>query len=69
MDFVTSLPVLTNWKGESYNSILVIVDLLTKIVYYKPVKVTVTIDIPGVVEVIIDIIMCNYGIFKSIVID
>ena len=26
MDFVTGLPVSIDWKGDSYNSILVIVD-------------------------------------------
>lgn len=35
MDFVTGLPVSTNWKGENYDSILVIVDRLTKMVHYK----------------------------------
>ena len=33
MDFVTGLSVLTVWKGESYDSILVIVDRLTKMVH------------------------------------
>ena len=55
MDFVTGLPISTDWKGESYNSILVIVDRLTKIVHYKPVKVT--INAPRLVEVILDIIV------------
>ena len=41
MDFFTGLASLTNWKGESYDSILVIVDQLTKMVYYKPVKVII----------------------------
>ncbi len=30
MDFVIRLPVSTNWKGETYDSILVIIDKLTK---------------------------------------
>ena len=38
MDFVTGLPLSADWKGDSYNSILVIVDRLTKIVYYEPVR-------------------------------
>ena len=29
MDFVIGLPISTDWKGTSYNSILVIVDRLT----------------------------------------
>ena len=35
------LPISTDWKGDSYNSILVIIDWLTKIVHYEPVKVTI----------------------------
>ncbi len=52
IDFVTGLPVSTNWKGETYDSILVIVDRLTKMVYYEPVKVT--IDALALAEVIIE---------------
>ena len=51
MDFVTGLPISINWKGDSYDSILVIVDRLTKMVYYKPVKIT--IDAPDLAKVII----------------
>ncbi len=32
MDFITGLPISTYWKGDSYNSILVIVDQITKMV-------------------------------------
>ncbi len=32
MDFVTGLPISANWKDDSYDSILVIVDRLTKMV-------------------------------------
>ena len=67
MDFVTSLPVLTDWKGDSYDSILVIVDQLTKIVHYKPVKVT--IDAPGLAEVIIDMVVQHHGLPDLIVTD
>ena len=55
MDFVTGLPILTDWKGDSYDSILVIIDQLTKIIHYEPVKVT--IDAPGIAEVIIDVVV------------
>ena len=41
MDFVTELPVSTDWKGKSYDFILVIVNRLTKMVHYEPVKVTI----------------------------
>ena len=55
MDFVTGLSISTNWKGDSYNSILVIVNQLIKIVHYEPVKVT--IDAPGLGEVILDVVV------------
>ena len=55
MDFVTGLPLSADWKGDNYDSILVIVDRLTKMVHYEPVKVT--IDAPGPAEVIIDVVV------------
>ena len=67
MDFVTSLPISTNWKGESYDSILVNVDWLTKMVHYEPVKVI--IDAPGLAEVIINVVVCHHGLPDSIVSD
>ncbi len=67
MDFITGLPISADWKGDSYDSILVIVDQLTKMVYYVPVKVT--IDAPGLVEVIIDVVVRHYGVPESIVTD
>ncbi len=67
MDFVTGLPASTNWKGETYDSILVIVDRLTKMVYYEPVKVT--IDAPALAEVIIEAVVQHHGLPDSIVSD
>ncbi len=67
MDFVTGIPVSTNWKGESYYSFLVIVDRLTKMVHYEPVKVT--IDTPSLAEVIIDVVVRHNGFPDSIVSD
>ena len=55
MDFVTRLPILTDWKGDSYNSILVIVDQLMKMVHYEPIKVT--INALGLAEVILDVVV------------
>ena len=43
MDFITVLLNSTNWKRESYDFILVIINWLIKMVYYKPVKVTMNI--------------------------
>ncbi len=67
MDFVTGLPISADWKGDSYNSILVIVDRLTKMVHYEPVKVT--IDIARLTKVIIDVVMRHHEVPKSIVTD
>ena len=67
MDFVTGLPISTDWKGDSYDSILVIVNRLTKMVHYKPVKVT--INAPGLTEVIIDVVVRHHGLPDLIVTD
>ena len=55
IDFVTGLPILTDWKGDSYDSILVIINRLTKMVHYKLVKIT--INVPGLAEVILDMLV------------
>lgn len=55
MNFVEGLPIFTNWNGNSYNLILVIIDRLTKMVPYEPVKVT--IDTPGLVQVNLNVMM------------
>ena len=56
---------MTDWKGDSYDSILIIVNRLTKMVHYKPIKVT--IDALGLAEVIIDVVVRHYGLPDSIV--
>ncbi len=63
MDFITSLQILANWKGDSYDLILVIIDRLTKMVDYKLVKVT--INIPSLAKVIIDIIVCHHRVWSQ----
>ena len=65
IDLVTGLPVSTNRKGKTYDSILVIVDWLTKMIHYKLVKVT--IDAPGFAEVTIDVVVRQHRLPKSIV--
>ncbi len=67
MDFVIDLPISVDWKSDSYDSILVIVDRLTKMVHYEPVKVT--INAPGLAEVIINVIVRHHGVLESIIID
>ena len=56
MNFVTGLLISTNWKGDSYNSILVILDYFMQMVYYKLVKIT--LDVLGLAKVIIDVVIC-----------
>ncbi len=67
MNFVIGLPISADWKGDSYDSILVIVDWLTKMIHYEPIKVT--IEVPGLAELIIDVIVRYHGVPESIVID
>ena len=67
MDFVTGLPLSADWKGDNYDSILIIIDRLTKMVHYKPVKVT--IDTSRLAEVIIDVVVRHHGLPDSIVTD
>lgn len=67
MAFATRLPVSTNWKRETYDSILVIVNWLTKMVYYKLVKVT--INVVALAEVIINTVVWHYSLLDSIVSD
>ena len=67
MDFVTGLPLSSDWKGDSYDSILVIVNRLTKMVHYEPVKVT--IDGLGLAEVIIDVVVWHHGLPDFIISD
>ncbi len=67
MDFVTGLPISADWKDDSYDSILVIVDQLTKMVHYEPVKVT--INAPGLAKVIINMVVRHHRVPESIVMD
>ena len=49
------LPLSTEWKGDSYDSILVIINRLTKMVHYELIKVI--INGPGLVEEIINMLV------------
>ena len=65
LDFIIGLPILIDWKDNCYDSILIIVNRITKTICYKPVKVT--INTLGLVDIIMDILERNYGLSKSIV--
>lgn len=67
INFLTRLPISTDWKGDSYHYILVIVNWLTKRVHYKLVKVT--INAPGLVEIILDMVIWHHRLLDSIVTD
>lgn len=59
--------VFTNWKGETYDLILVIINQLKKIIYYKPIKVS--IDASALIEIIIKMIIWYHGLSNSIISD
>ena len=67
IDFITRLPISTDWKDESFDSILVIVNRLTKMMHYELVKVT--INAPRRAKVILDVVVSRHGLFESIVSD
>ena len=51
MDIVTGLPISTGWEGDSYDLILII----NRLVHYEPVQIT--IDAPGLAEMILDVLV------------
>lgn len=56
---MTGLLLLADWKDDSYELILVIVDCLIKIIDYKSVKTT--IDATGLAKVFIDKMVRYHG--------
>lgn len=67
MDFVIGSPISADWKSYSHDSILLIVNRLTKIVHYKPVHIP--IDAPGLPEVILNVVVRHHGLPDSIISD
>lgn len=65
MNFVKSLSLLVDLKSDSYDIILVIVNCLTKMVYYKSLKPT--IDIAGQAKIIIDMVIRYYSLSELII--
>lgn len=63
--FMIGLPLSANWKSNNYNSILIIIDHLIKIMHFKPVKVT--INTPRLVEVIINMVVQQLSLPDSII--
>lgn len=67
MGFVTRLLVSINWKDKIYHFILLIVDQLTKIVYYELVKIN--IKNLGLAKFMIDVIIWHHGLVDFILSD
>ena len=65
--YVKDCLVLTDLKVDSYDLILVIIDRLRIMVYYKLVKIT--IDTPGLAKVIINVVVRYHGLTNLIVTD
>ena len=65
MDFVMDLQILTNLKKDNYNSILIIVDSLTRIVYYKLVKII--INVSDLIKIIINVVIRHDSLSDSII--
>ena len=65
MDFVTGLLLFADYKRDSYDSILVIVKRLTKMVNYEPIKVI--IHALGLVKVIINVVVQYHSLPNSII--
>lgn len=65
IDFITRTLVSTNWKSKTYNSILIIVDQLIKIEYYKLVRII--INIPDLAKVFFNILVWHHDLPNSIV--
>ena len=52
---------------KSYNFTLVIIDWLTKMIYYKPIKIT--INTPELAKVILNVVVWYYDLFNLIIFD
>ena len=64
---MTGFLISIDKRNDSYNLILVIVDQQTKMIYYEPVKIT--INVLGLADVIMNVMMRQHGISESIIID
>ena len=65
IEFIMGLPISMDWEEDSYNSILVIINWLTKMVHYKLVKDT--LNVSNFAEVIINIVIKHHGLLNSII--
>ena len=54
------LPVLTDWKNKSHDLIFIIIDWLTKMIYYKSIKIK--IDVLSHTKVIIKVVIKHHSL-------
>lgn len=64
---MTSLLLSANWKKNNYDLILVIINCLTIMIYFKLVKVI--INTPGLAKVIINLVVQYYDLPNFIISD
>ncbi len=67
IDFMTRLSNRKNRRGAEYESIIIIVDWLIKMVHYELLLTTLTSD--QLAAILIDIVIKYHGLPESIVID
>lgn len=65
MDFVLGLPKSKNWQEVEYDSIFVIVNRLTKMVYYEPILII--LDAEQLAEVLIKTVIKYHGLSNFII--
>lgn len=65
MDFVMGLPKSKDWREVEYDSIFVIIDRLTKMVYNKPVFTI--LDTEQLAEVLIEAVIRYHGLLDCII--
>lgn len=64
IDFVIDLLLLEDWKDNSYDTILVIINCLIKIVHYEPV--ITMIDVINLTKIIINIVVKHHSLMELI---
>jgi hypothetical protein len=67
MDFIVGLPESQTWSGKRRNSVLVVVDRLTKYALFIPTSNTLTAS--GLADVLLAHVFSRFGIPKGIVSD
>lgn len=60
IDSVRGLPISINEKSETYDLILMILDKLTKMIHYEPVKFL--INALGLVDMITHVLIGHHGL-------